>query len=389
MVPFTTRSPDRFLVDPERFEADLERIAALTVSRAPWLDFEAASVAPEALAAVPRGPTLLLGMGGSALGARCALEFAKGCGQAPDPVVVLDTVDEHVAGAAFGWAKEHNAHLMVISKSGTTVEVHGLLDAALAELAVDRVVLIGDPGANALDAKLDDAGVDVHRLTMPREVGGRYSVFTAVGQAPLAAAGLDPQALIRGARAAASGFAAGAASARQLATALAFRRQHPAASSVWMAYSQALEPFVDWVQQLECESLGRTRQDGSRVGELVVALRGPADQHSVAQLLLDGPVDKRITLLDFEQPVGSTPQLMQLGRLREIERDATFDALELPKRTMVVEVRRLDTLGAMMLASMAEVVLAAEELGIDPYGQPAVERIKIGIRRRLSPADQA
>lgn len=386
MAPFTFRYPDRFLADTDAdaFDADLERIAELDATAAPWLDFDAATVRDDALAGVPQGPTLVLGMGGSALGARCALDFAKACGETPHELVVLDTVDEQVAGAAFAWAKAVSANLMVVSKSGSTVEVHALLDAALAELDVERVVLIGDPGHNALDGKLSDAGVVTHRLDMPANVGGRYSVLTAVGQAPLAAAGLDAQALLRGARSAAAGLRARAAPARALATSLAFRRRNPAATSVWMAYSEALRTFVDWVQQLECESLGRTKDDGTRVGELVVGLRGPADQHSVAQLLLDGPTDKRMTLLDFAEPIASSPTLMDLGRLRGIERDSTYDALDVPKRTMMVEVRSLDTLGSMMVHALAEVVLAAEDLGVDPYGQPAVERIKVGIRRRLT-----
>ena len=66
-------------------------------------------------------------LGGSALGARCALEFAQACGETVEPVVVLDTVDEQVAGAAFAWAREASANLIggfvshVLVEGGTSL----------------------------------------------------------------------------------------------------------------------------------------------------------------------------------------------------------------------------------------------------------------------------
>jgi glucose-6-phosphate isomerase len=113
-------------------------------------------------------------------------------------------------------------------------------------------------------------------------------------------------------------------------------------------------------------------------------LRGPADQHSLAQLLLDGPERGRVSFVDFDDdPEGSyAGDLSALARLRVIEREATRESMTLPTRTVLVRDRSPATLGALMLQGMFETALTAATLGVDPYGQPAVERIKKGIRAR-------
>lgn len=369
----------------ERVAHLVTRPAADAPWSAPWLDLEAAQVPATTLERVPRGPTLVLGFGGSALGTRAAIEAARRAGLVKHELRVLDTVDPETVREDLEWAASVGAKVHVISKSGRTDEVRVLLDAVMArDLGPD--VLISDPGERPFDALIASRGGSVLRLEIPPPVGGRYSIFTAVGQAPLRAAGLDPEDLIGGAKKVRDGWGAGRG-IDALASILDHRVRHPAGAQVVWCYSDGLLPWAAWLQQLECESLGRATKGGG-VGELVTVLRGPADQHSVAQLLLDGPKDKRVMVVDYADDglrdhVGADRDLAAVAQLRAVERDATFDAMRVPALRLLLERRGLESLGGLMMYGLAWTVLLAAHMDVDPYGQPAVEDIKQRVKASL------
>jgi glucose-6-phosphate isomerase len=395
-APDESRPPYRVEFTPTNpSEAELaasdRSIVELLDARPSWLDIEAGIVDEQLLRRVPVGPTLSLGFGGSALGSRAALEFAEVAGLRPGPQRILDTVDPWVVGDCLDWAVACNAKLLVVSKSGNTIEVLRLLEACLSR-GLEAATMISDPieaGASSLPpivARVREASHGEHlELTMPAQVGGRWSVLTAVGQVPLRAANLDPLLLTNAAINERDRLASGPDAREPLARSLAWRLANPAPYSLLWCYSEVLMYWAAWTQQLECESLGRVRDDGSRVGELVAALRGPADQHSLAQLLLDGPARGRVTFADFDDdPAGNyAGDLADLARLRVIEREATCESMTLPTRTLLVRDRSPASLGALMLHGMIETAVTAASWSIDPYGQPAVEQIKRGIRARL------
>lgn len=399
-APDESRPPYRVSFGPADPAADLvaardEEIAKLLAARPSWLDIEAGLVDEQLLRRVPVGPTLLLGFGGSALGARATLEFAEVAGLRPGPLRILDSVDPWVVGDTLDWAAARSAKLMIVSKSATTIEVLHLLDACVAR-GLEPLTMISDPLPTTGDlppiaARVREVSGGHHvELTMPANVGGRWSVFTAVGQAPLRAANLDPALLTHAAIRERDRLSSGAAAREALARSLAWRLANPAPYSILWCYSEVLLQWAAWTQQLECESLGRHRdgsrlgEDGSRTGELVCALRGPADQHSVAQLLLDGPQTGRLTFADFDDdPEGNyAGDLSALARLRVIEREATREAMTLPTRTLLARDRSPATLAGLMIHGMIETAVTAAAWNIDPYGQPAVERIKRGIKAR-------
>jgi glucose-6-phosphate isomerase len=376
------------VVEPAHEQA----LAGLLASPPAWLDLDRALVDRELLRRVPVGPTLLLGIGGSALGARAALELAEVAGLQPGPLRILDTVDPWQVADALEWASACQAKLMVVSKSGTTLEVLALLEACLAQ-GLEVGTMIGDPlsatGSTPIRERLARVVGSEHcELAIPADVGGRWSVFTAVGQAPLRAANLDAHALVDAAKRELGRIQDPTQpdSRGPLLRTLAWRLANPAAHAVLWCYTEALVAWAAWQQQLECESLGRTRDDGSRTGELLCVLRGPADQHSVAQLLLDGPRHARISVVDFddEPRLDSFGNLAELARLRMIERNACFASMTLPTRRVLIRDRGLATLGVMFLHGMMETALVAAAWGVDPYGQPAVETIKRAIRDRQS-----
>jgi glucose-6-phosphate isomerase len=377
--------------DGDAVAASDRAIVGLLDAQPAWLDIEAGIVDDTHLRCVPVGPTLLLGFGGSALGARAALEFAEVAGLRPGPQRILDSVDPWVVGDCLDWATARNANLMIVSKSGNTIEVLRLLEACLSR-GLEPGTMISDPldpSGGVLPPILarvrEASGGDHIELTIPAQVGGRWSVFSAVGQAPLKAANLDPWLLADAAIRERERLASGPAARDPLARSLVWRLGNPAPYSLLWCYSEVLLYWAAWTQQLECESLGRLRDDGSRVGEFVAALRGPADQHSIAQLLLDGPARGRVTFADFDDdPAGSyAGDLADLARLRVIEREATCESMTLPTRTLLARDRSPASLAALMLHGMIETAVTAASLSINPYGQPAAEKIKRGIRVRL------
>jgi glucose-6-phosphate isomerase len=227
---------------------------------------------------------------------------------------VLDTVDPEVVREHLAWRERVGARVLVVSKSGTTIEVQRILD-VLFDAGLDHVVFVADPVRTPMDRRFSELGCSVDRFDMPADVGGRYSVLTAVGQVPLRCAGLDPHALLDGAASLRDSWIAEATTSEAsesasvpdasrigdleaLTQAITFRLAFPAAVHVAWCYAERLLPYAAWLQQLDNESLGRHRSDGDHVGEILLPLRGPADQHSVAQLLLDGPRDKRVFFVD-------------------------------------------------------------------------------------------
>ena len=231
-------------------------------------------------------------------------------------------------------------------------------------------------------------------LPVPDDVGGRFSVLTAVGVLPAAFLGLDVDGLLAGAAAAAHSARTDALEDNPAFALAAVHDAWYAAGarvSVLCAYSCRLRVFGDWFAQLLGESLGKLRADGSSVGWTPFAAEGPVDQHSQLQLWQEGPRDKLVMLLSIEDggpdvplgvPAGAAGEPggwlagQSLGSLLEAERLGTLAALALGGRPVVqIKAARLDaaTLGALIMTFQAAVAYAGDLLGVDPFDQPGVE----------------
>ena len=169
------------------------------------------------------------------------------------------------------------------------------------------------------------------------------------------------------------------------AVAVGLLRERGATTTVLMPYAEALGPFGAWFSQLWAESLGK-----NGAGTTPAIAMGATDQHSQLQLYLDGPRDKMFTLVTLERggagpaiPRGLSddPELAylegrSLGDLMAAEQNATADILAgggHPLRR--IELTHLDerVLGGLLMHFMLETLFAAGLMGVDPFGQPAVE----------------
>jgi glucose-6-phosphate isomerase len=336
---------------------------------------------------------LVLGIGGSALGAR-ALEQALPTTRA---LHVLDTIDPAYVGSVLSSLDPARTAVAVISKSGGTVETAALFRLVLPwlrESAPDwreRLVFVTDASRGLLKPLADAWGLET--LPVPSDVGGRFSVLTAVGILPAAFVGIDTDSLLAGARRMA------AASVRRSLDdnpAWRFAGVHDAwwpdaDVTVFYPYCERLRGMGEWFQQLWAESLGKPRPGDVPYGWTPAAHRGPTDQHSQLQMWQEGPAGRIVTFvgvddpgtdfgpLHLEGPEDSVvPELgtMTLRRLLDAERLGTAAALISAGRPAIdLRLPRVDAgaLGELVVFLEAATVFAGLLREIDPFDQPGVE----------------
>jgi glucose-6-phosphate isomerase len=267
-----------------------------------------------------------------------------------------------------------------------------------------RVVAITDPEKGSLRALAQESGWAT--LPIPSNVGGRFSVLTAVGLLPARLAGLDAGALQQGAAA----MAARCETPRLrdnpagLVAALSYLHDRDKGHGihVMMPYGDRLRAFAAWYVQLWAESLGkRVDRAGNKVelGPTPIPAVGATDQHAQVQLFIEGPRDKLVTFVAVQEPArdlvipessGSTSYLggVSLGQLLDAEREGTTQALASDGRpSMTVTLPRLDAsaLGELLFLYQAATAFAGELYGIDAFDQPGVElgkRLAFGLLGR-------
>ncbi len=354
---------------------------------------------------------VVLGIGGSALGTKALLNALRRPawnewddeGREFFPrLTVLENVDPTSIAAALRRIDPRRVLVNVISKSGGTAEtmaqylvVRGWLEDALGSAASRHLVFTTDPARGALRELAAQEGIAT--LSVPADVGGRFSVLSPVGLLPAALVGIDVEALLAGARHALERAEADDllrnpaglyAALHWLADTELGARIH-----VLMPYTDRLKEFAEWYRQLWAESLGKkVDREGKTVhlGPTPVGAVGATDQHSQVQLFMEGPFDKAITFVAVEdlgedvripEREGLPPDLAYLpghtlGQLLRAEYVATSSALAQMGRmscTLRFPDLSASTLGEAIMFFQVATGYAGVWYGIDPFDQPGVE----------------
>ena len=358
---------------------------------------------------------VVLGIGGSALGTRMLRDallgplWNEGSGERREHyprLYVVENVDPDSMASILDRLDLRRTLFNVVSKSGATAETMAqylvaserVATAVGEETARGHFLFTTDPHSGALRRLADAHGIP--SLPVPPNVGGRFSVLSAVGLLPAAIAGIDVTGLLQGAaemerRCRAHDLEKNPAG--MLATLL--HRAHVEDGEgihVLMPYSDRLRSFGLWFQQLWAESLGKgTNLDGEAVetGPTPLPALGATDQHSLLQLLMEGPRDKVVCFISVEtseDPVAipdlhpGLPTLAYLGghTLRELidaERAASAEALRRqsrPNLTIRVPVITAETVGQLLMMFEIATVYAGALYGVNPLDQPGVELSK-------------
>lgn len=291
----------------------------------------------------------------------------------------------------------------VISKSGSTVEtianfliLRKILIERLGQEAYKRHIIITTSESKGELRKIVTED-HIPSLTIPDNLGGRFSVLSPTGLLSAALLGYDVEEFMAGAR----------AMDRRLIEkniwknpAYLYSGAHYVADIkkrlnifVIMPYSHALGTISDWYAQLISESLGKESEDGSQVGPTPVKTLGVTDQHSQLQLYIQGRMDKIITFVAVDKfntnhtiprAFPGYPSIEYLGGstiadLFEAERKATELSLTKSNRlncTIYLPQINPYTLGQLFYFFETSVVILGRLYGVNPLDQPGVEESK-------------
>lgn len=353
---------------------------------------------------------LVCGIGGSNLGTIAVQEAALGRLHNQSPrrtpaIYYADTVDpaniSDILSIADRALRDGKRVLVdIVTKSGTTTETVANAEVFLRLLRErrkslpDHAVVTTDRGSALWDLA-EELGID--RLEIPKNVGGRYSVFSAVGMFPLNALGLDTDELARGAEQMRDRCVQPFASnpAAQSAARLHHHLQRGRNIHDTFLFSTDLESIGKWYRQLMAESLGKQGK-----GMTPTVSIGSTDLHSMVQLYLGGPGDKFTTFVTVKRDTQdiAVPRLrMGFERLASAEgktfsglRDAIFRGtvkayqkrqrpfthIELPERDEA-------SIGQFLQLKMMEIIYLGRLLGVNAFNQPNVEEYKEETRKIL------
>lgn len=406
-----TRFSDRFADALRTFEEWRAegRLGFLDLPDDPALDLEVGAAVARWIDDVD--DVVLVGIGGSALGAVVLRDALAGLRWNASERVrggrprlhVVDNPDPDTVRALLDDLDPTRTAVNVVSKSGSTAETMAVFLVVRAWLqgAVDagsmrsgeleaRILVTTDPEKGALRPWAADRGVDT--LPVPENVGGRFSVLSAVGLVPAAVLGVELGALRRGAREMRDRCLNSELldnPAGLLAVLLhAMDTEQARPIHVLMPYADRLRPLAFWFQQLWAESLGK---EGA--GPTPLPAVGTVDQHAQVQLFMEGPHDKVVLFVkapfdgDMEIPVDAeTPGGLEyfeghtLGELVDAERRATAEALRVagrPSATIEVDAVDAEHLGGLFMLFEVATVIAGALYGVNPLDQPGVEQGKI------------
>lgn len=258
---------------------------------------------------------VVIGIGGSYLGARAAIEMLghsfhnalpKGARQAPQIFFAGQHISSTYIVHLLQVLEGKDWSINVISKSGTTTEpaiAFRIFRDALEQKygkaeARKRIYVTTDKARGALKKLADAEGYET--FVIPDDVGGRYSVLTAVGLLPIAAAGIDIAAIMEGARDAQQAFGSPDLSANGAYQYAAVRNAlHRKGKSVeiLVGYEPGLHYVAEWWKQLYGESEGKDHK-----GIYPASVDFTTDLHSMGQYIQDGRRIMFETVLQVGQP---------------------------------------------------------------------------------------
>ena len=346
---------------------------------------------------------VVIGIGGSYLGARCAIEalshnFAKqlsGKKAAPEVVFAGNNLSEEYIAELMDLVAERNTATVVISKSGTTTEPAVAFRVIKEHIektykdASERIVAITDAKKGALKTLATQEGYKT--FVVPDNVGGRYSVLTPVGLLPIVLAGFDVREMLAGAKEmedACSAMTEDNPALQYAAMRNLLYSEFGKKVEILVAYNPKLQYLGEWWKQLFGESEGKELK-----GIFPASVNFTTDLHSMGQFIQEGERIMFETVVNVEKSsrsvvIGSDPQnLDQLNYLagQHVEHCNAMAQLGtklahidggVPQLEVSIESISAFNLGGLFQFFEYACGISAYVLGINPFNQPGVEAYK-------------
>ena len=346
---------------------------------------------------------VVIGIGGSTLGTYAIYKFLKHSKTLSKQLYFLETTDPIDIKSKVEAIDLEDTLFIVISKSGTTVETVSIFKYINSLVKCDKnntvVVTENDSKLNSY-AKANE----MQTFEIPKDVGGRFSVFSAVGLLPLTIVGMDIDALLKGARDTHDSFFNKELEYDKVLKKARFFTEYKNRFNinVVFSYSSRLEGFNKWYIQLWGESLGKVDINSTRQGLTPIGIIGPIDQHSFLQLIVEGKRDKTVTVVkvdDFDShlkiPSVKLKGLEELDYLDNIEfsslinkqADATIESInnlnDIPCDVITIDGVNEGAIASLMYEYELLTSVCAKFMYINAYDQPGVESGKIILKDKL------
>ena len=344
-----------------------------------------------------------IGIGGSYLGAQAAIEFLNSnfYGKADSDMPTVVFCGNSLSGSylydLIEWLGDKDFSINVISKSGTTTEPSvafrifkdKLIKKYGKEEAAKRIYATTDRQKGALKTEADAEGYE--EFVVPDDIGGRYSVLTAVGLLPIAAAGADIDALMKGAADARADYTdtdVHKNSPYQYAALRNILYRKGYTTEIVENYEPNLRMFGEWCKQLMGESEGKDNK-----GIWPSSANFTTDLHSLGQYIQEGLRNLFETVIRVEKPrhdvkiPGDEKNLDQLnfleGKSLNYVNDRAYEGVVLahtdggvPVMTVNIPDQTEHTLGYMIYFFELAIAISGYLNGINPFNQPGVEEYK-------------
>ena len=333
---------------------------------------------------------IVIGMGGSILGAQAIHQFLKD--KIKKDFIFFDNIDEEKLLSFVKNNKFKDSLFIIISKSGDTIEtLSNAMSLKLFSKKKKNVIFITEKKGSSL--YYSSIKNNFKFIEHNNNIGGRFSVFTEVGMVPSYLMGLNIKKIRKN-------LLIHLQNKNQIflknsvinLTNFLLRSNYK--NLIFFNYAPKLEKFLYWAQQLIAESLGKKGK-----GFFPVISNAPKDHHSLLQLYLDGPKDKIFYIFSEENPKGKKIKKgnydkklnifknKTLNHIKHYQKEAFIKSLEknkIPFRQFKINKISEENLGELFSYFILETVLIARLIKSNPFNQPAVEQVKIETIKKLS-----
>lgn len=352
---------------------------------------------------------LVIGIGGSYLGARAVIEALHSSIYGEDKskthvIFVGNNLSGNYINDVIELLEDKDFSINVISKSGTTTEPaiafrifreiienkYGIKEAR------KRIYVTTDKKKGALKTLADAEGYE--KFVIPDNVGGRYSVLTAVGLLPIAASGIDIDMLMNGAQTAEDKYSDTSLKYNECykyAVARNLLYESDKSIEMLVTYEPKMHYMLEWWKQLFGESEGK---DGK--GLFPAGAEFTTDLHSLGQYIQEGRrimfetvlnienIEKDITI-NFDEDNLDNLNYLQGKKLSYVNQKAMEGTIQahteggVPNIVMDIDYLNEESLGELIYFFEKACAMSAELLEVNPFNQPGVEKYKTNMFKLL------
>ena len=328
---------------------------------------------------------LIIGMGGSILGAKAIYDFLKH--KTKKNFIFIDNLDENYLKSIKKNNNLSKSLFIIISKSGNTTETISNTYFFKSFLKSKNTIILTENKNSFLRNLAKEKKFNF--LEHKKFIGGRYSVLSEVGMLPAYLMGFKVENFKKNL----GKFIYNKKIILSSANLINKLKIKNAKILVFFNYVPELNNFLYWSQQLFAESLGKNKK-----GFIPVISNAPKDHHSLLQLYLDGPKDKVFYIVssskrgnlktksDFFNDNVQYLRKKKYNNIKDSQKNAFLKVLKnkkIPFREINIQKFNEDTIGKLFLQFIMETIFLGKLINVNPFDQPAVEEVKVLTKKFL------